>query len=279
VRKLGLIAGGGALPVSLARYCRAVGRPIFVVRLRGFADPELSGFEGCDLGLGRLGAAIEALRGAQCQAVCLAGIVSRPDLKTLRLDLRGLAALPGALTAAREGENGLLAYLLAEFEKEGFVGEGAHEVMAELILAAGPLGRRKPKREHKGDIEHALIAAKAVGALDAGQGAVCCEGLILALEAQEGTDAMLTRVAGLPQAVRGSPERRRGVLAKACKPGQERRVDLPTIGPGTVRRAAEAGLAGIVGEAGLTLVLERERVVALAEDLGIFVVGVPSKAP
>ena len=158
------------------------------------------------------------------------------------------------MTAARQGEDGLLSFLLAEFEKEGFIGEGAHEVMAELVLSAGPLGRRKPRREHRKDIERALAAAKAVGSLDAGQSAVSCEGLILALEAQEGTDAMLARVAGLPAAVRGSPEQRRGVLA--------------------IRRAAEAGLAGIVGEAGVTLLLERERVRSLADELGLFVVGV-----
>jgi UDP-2,3-diacylglucosamine hydrolase len=273
VRKLGLIAGGGALPVSLARHCRDQGRALFVVRLNGFAQPELSCFDGADLPLGRLGAAIQALRGAGCEAVCLAGKVSRPDFKKLRPDLRGLAALPGALGAAREGENGLLAFLLAEFEKEGFVAEGAHEVMADLVLQSGPLGRHKPGRAHQSDIAHAFAVARAVGVLDAGQGAVVCDGLILALEAQEGTDAMLARVATLPVAIRGTPERRRGVLAKACKPDQERRIDLPTLGPETVRRAAQAGLAGIVGEAGLTLVVEREEVRGLADQLGLFVIG------
>ncbi|HEY5288512.1 MAG TPA: UDP-2,3-diacylglucosamine diphosphatase LpxI, partial [Caulobacteraceae bacterium] len=185
-------------------------------------------------------------------------------------------ALPAAIAAASHGDDGLLSFLIAEFEKEGFVAEGAHEVMAELVLPVGPLGRRKPKRTHRSDITRALTAARAIGVLDAGQGAVACDGLILALEAQEGTDAMLVRVASLAPALRGSPEHRRGVLAKACKPGQERRVDLPTIGPRTIRWAAEAGLAGVVGEAGLTLVLERERVTSMANELGLFVVGVKS---
>jgi len=272
-----LIAGGGDLPVSLAHHCRSIGRPLFVIRLKGFADPELAGFDGCDLGVARLGGAIDALHAAGCEAVCMAGVVARPDLKNLKPDLRGLAALPGALAAARKGDDGLLSFLVAEFEKEGFGAEGAHEVMATLVLPPGPLGRRKPARAHLADISRALDAARAVGAIDAGQGAVSCEGLILALEAQEGTDAMLKRVASLPQAIRGVPERRRGVLAKACKPGQERRVDLPTIGPATIRRAADAGLAGVVGEAGFTLVLEREAVTALADELGIFVVGVKPK--
>lgn len=207
----------------------------------------------------------------------MAGIVARPDLKNLKPDLRGVAALPGAMAAARHGDDGLLSFLISEFEREGFVGEGAHEVMSELLLSDGPLGRHSPRRAHHGDIERAVTAARAIGALDAGQCAVVCEGLILALEAQEGTDAMLARVSALPEGVRGSPRHRRGVLAKVCKPGQERRVDLPTLGPATVRRAAEAGLAGIAGEAGLTLLLERELVRALADELGLFVVGVAQK--
>jgi hypothetical protein len=274
VRKLGLIAGGGALPVSLARHCRAIGRPLFVIRLAGFAEPSLAEFEGCELGVARLGAAFAALRAAGCEAVCFSGAVSRPDLSALQPDMRGLAALPGAIKAARRGDDGLLSYLVGEFEKEGFVAEGAHEVMAALVLRPGALGRHRPRHGHRSDIARAMGAAKVIGGLDAGQGAVCCEGLILALEAQEGTDAMLERVAALPIEIRGTPERRRGVLAKASKPGQERRVDLPTIGPGTIRRAGRAGLAGVAGEAGLTLVLERATVMALADELGLFVVGV-----
>jgi hypothetical protein len=146
--------------------------------------------------------------------------------------------------------------------------------MSVLLLPRGPIGRYKPGHAHREDIQRAFAAARAVGVLDAGQGAVVCEGLILALEAQEGTDAMLSRVAALPEGIRGTPRRRRGVLAKVCKPGQERRVDLPTLGPQTVLRAADAGLAGIAAEAGLTLLLERERVCALADELGLFIVGV-----
>jgi DUF1009 family protein len=248
-----------------------------VVRLKGFADPSLAEFDGVDLGVASLGAAIDAFRKAGCQSICLAGIVTRPDWRTLAPDLRGLAALPGALAAARKGDDGLLSYLVAEFESEGFSAEGAHEVMSDLLLTEGALGRRKPGRSHQADIARALAAARAIGALDAGQGAVVCDGLILALEAQEGTDAMLSRVAAMPESIRGTGRRRRGVLAKACKPGQERRVDLPTMGPMTVRRAAEAGLAGIAAEAGSTLVLERDQVRSLADELGLFVVGVADR--
>jgi len=277
LRKLGLIAGSGALPVTLARHCRAIDRPLFVIRLDGFADPQLQEFGGCDLGLGRLGAAIDALRTSGCEAVCMAGAVARPDLSKLRPDLRGLAVLPGAVAAAAKGDDALLTYLLRLFESEGYTAEGAQEVMSDLALTQGPIGRHRPRRSHQLDIRRAMEAAVAIGRLDAGQAAVSCEGLILALEAQEGTDAMLERVARLPPSVRGDSKHRRGVLAKACKPQQERRVDLPTIGPGTIRRAADAGLVGVVGVAGLTLVVDRDRLTALADDLGLFVVGLPAR--
>ena len=184
--------------------------------------------------------------------------------------------MPGALLAARRGDDGLLTYLVRQFEDEGFVVEGANEVMGELTLPPGPLGRHRPRQSHLADLERAMDVAREIGRLDIGQGAVCCDGLILALEAQEGTDEMLSRVAMLSASIRGVPGRRRGVLAKACKPGQERRIDLPTIGPETIRRAAEAGLAGVAGEANLTLVVDREAVVALADDLGLFVLGLAS---
>lgn len=272
--KLGLIAGGGALPVSLAAHCRRVGREVFVVRLAGFADPALGDFEGIDAGIAELGKGIGALRRAECASVCFAGTVARPDLAALRPDLRGLAALPGAIAAARRGDDGLLSFLISEFEKEGFAVEGAHEVMRSLALAAGPFGRHAPGAADLADIARALEAARAIGRLDIGQGAVACEGLVLAVEAQEGTDAMLDRVASLPEAIRGAPGRARGVLAKAAKPGQELRVDLPTIGPGTVRHAAAAHLKGIAGEARRILLLEPEETRRLADEAGLFIVGV-----
>jgi len=261
--------------VSLARHCQSIGRPLFVLRVSGFADPSLQTFEGCEIGFAELGRAFSALRSAGCEAVCFAGGVARPNLGELKPDLRGLAALPGALAAARGGDDGLLTYLLRQFEQEGFEVEGAHEVMDTLLLPPGPLGCVGPRRAHKADIDRAMLAARAIGALDIGQGAVCCDGLVLALEAQEGTDAMLRRIPALAPSIRGAPDRPRGVLAKACKPTQETRIDLPTIGPETIQNAAEAGLAGVAGEAGLVLVIDRDAVVELADRMGLFVVGVP----
>lgn len=277
--KLGLIAGGGDLPVEIAQHCERSGRPLFVVRLKGFAGEGLAPFAGAEIGIAELGKCIKALKRAGCRAVCLAGQVARPDFSSLVPDLRGISVLPRAIAAARRGDDALLRLLVGEFEKEGFAVEGAHEVMADLSLPRGRLGRHAPDEAAYADARKALAVAREIGRLDIGQAAVVADGLVLAVEAQEGTDAMLARVAGLPAHLRGTPGAGRGVLAKAPKPIQETRVDLPTIGRATVEGVARAGLAGIVGETGRLLVLDRDATIALADSLGVFILGVDPDAP
>jgi DUF1009 family protein len=273
VRKLGLIAGGGQLPIDVVQSCRASGRPVFVLRLRGFADAALADFPGAEVGIAELGRQLDLLRREGCQAVCFCGIVKRPDFAQLKPDLRAIRSFPAAVAAAAKGDDALLRFLIAEFEKEGFEIEGADEVASNITLAAGPIGAVSPTAEHRDDIRLAVAVAKANGALDVGQGAVVAGGVVLAVEAQEGTDAMLGRCAALPITLRGTPGRRIGVLAKWPKPIQERRIDLPTVGAVTVEGAAAAGLAGIVAEAGATLIIDRSAVIAAADRLGLFVVG------
>ena len=275
MRKLGLIVGGGGLPLALADHCQRTGRAYYVIRLKGFAEPTLQAHPGEEAGIAEIGRIVRIARAAGCEALCFAGIVRRPDFAALKPDARGLAWMPGAIFAARKGDDALLRFLMSGFEKEGFAIEGAHEVMGELTLPEGPLGAHAPGEAHAGDIAKAIETARAVGALDIGQGAVVCDGLVLAVEAQEGTDAMLRRVAELPASLRGAPDRRRGVLAKVPKPIQEERVDLPTIGIATIERAALAGLAGVVGVAGKMLVLDREAVTRAADAAGLFIAGVP----
>lgn len=279
MKKLGLIAGGGGLPVEIAQHCERSGRPLIVIRLKGFASPELAPYAGAEVGIAEIGKCIKALKRAGCEAVCLAGIVARPDFSSLVPDLRGLKLLPKAIAAARKGDDALLRLLVGEFEKEGFEVQGAHEVMDDLSLPAGYLGARKAGDDDLHDARRALEVARAVGRLDVGQAAVVAHGLVLAVEAQEGTDAMLARVADLPAHLKGQPGAGRGVLAKAPKPIQETRVDLPTIGLATVQGVARAGLAGIVGEAGRLLVLDREAVIELADELGVFILGVEPDEP
>ena len=276
--KLGLLAGGGALPVELATWRRNAGLPVFVIRLKGFADPALQAFEGADVGIAELGRCFDVLSRAGCDAVCFAGNVSRPDFGALKPDLRGLTALPGAIAAARSGDDALLRYLVQQFEDEGFNVVGAHEVAGEMLLDAGPAGAVAPGEADAADLARAFQIAGRIGALDIGQGVVVCDGLVLAVEAQEGTDAMLRRLTELPTAIRGTPERPRGVLVKRLKPTQERRTDLPTLGVATLERAAQAGLAGVGAEAGGTLVLDKPRVIETADRLGLFLVGLQAPA-
>ena len=146
--------------------------------------------------------------------------------------------------------------------------------MAESLLAPqAVLTRKIPTHQQEADIDVAIRAALAIGALDIGQGAVACRGVVLALEAAEGTDRMLERIGTLPPELRGKEGAREGVLVKLSKPGQERRVDLPTIGVKTVENAAAAGLAGIAVEAGGALIVEGEGVARAANTAGICVVG------
>jgi hypothetical protein len=271
---LGIIAGGGELPIAIAQAAQDSGRAIFVVALDGMArasdvDPFPHGF----VSLGELGKAIKLLQHAGCEEVTLAGKVARPEFSKLRLDARGALALPRIMAAALKGDDALLRTLLAIFEKEGMRVIGSAQAARNLLAPLGPLGRLKPLPADDADILHAFRVVAAMGALDIGQAAVVCQGLVLAVEAAEGTDAMLERVAALPAALRGSPAHRKGALAKAAKPHQERRVDLPVIGVRTVELVAEAGLSGIAVEGGAALIMGRARVVEAADRYGIFVYG------
>lgn len=273
MNKLALIAGGGALPVSVAARCEAEGRPVFVVRLAGFADPHLAHYPGVDAGMAEIGKILSAMKRAGCRAVCLAGTVSRPDFKTLKPDFKGATVLPGIIKAATQGDDALLRKILSLFEAEGFAVEGADDILGGETLPAGPLGAVRPTPEQLLDLRKALHVAEKSGELDIGQGAVVCDGLVLAVEAQEGTDAMLVRVAGLPADLRGSGAARKGVLAKAPKPIQDLRVDMPVIGARTVELAAAAGLAGIGGLAGKLILIDHAAIVEAADRLGLFVWG------
>ena len=272
---LGLIAGGGDLPGAVARRCEAEGRPVFVVRLAGFADPSLARFPGIEAAIGEFGRTLEALEKEGCEAVCFAGYVSRPDFRSLKTDRKGAAILPGLIAAAVRGDGALLRKILQVFEDAGFRIEGADAMLGGDTLGDGALGAVRPTPAQAEDVRKALAVARAAGELDIGQGAVVCDGLVLAVEAQEGTDAMLDRVAGLPAPLRGNADHRRGVLAKAPMPVQDRRVDLPVIGAGTIERAARAGLAGVAGEAGGLILIDSPAVRAAADRLGLFVWGEP----
>jgi len=271
--RLGLIAGGGDLPLAIAARCEAEGRPLFVVRLSGFADPHLVRYPGLECGIAEIGKSLAALKAANCGAVCFAGIVARPDFKSLKPDFKGATVLPGIIAAATRGDDALLRKILSIFEAEGYAIEGADDILGGETLPAGALGAVSPTPEQLADLKKALHVAEKAGELDIGQGAVVCDGLVLAVEAQEGTDAMLMRVAGLPGDLRGSAGALKGALGKAPKPIQDLRVDMPVIGARTLELAAAAGLAGVGGVSGHLIVMDRPAVIEAADRLGLFVWG------
>ncbi|HYC99295.1 UDP-2,3-diacylglucosamine diphosphatase [Brevundimonas sp.] len=271
--KLGLIAGGGALPLSVAARCEAEGRPVFVVRLAGFADPHLARYPGVDAGMAEIGRVLSALKKAGCDAVCFAGTVNRPDFRSLKPDFKGATLLPGIVAAAARGDDALLRKILSVFEGEGYAIEGADDILGGETLPRGALGALMPTPDQLSDLRKALHVAEKAGELDIGQGAVVCDGLVLAVEAQEGTDAMLARVASLPADLRGSPADRKGALGKAPKPIQDLRVDMPVMGAQTIELAAAAGLAGVGGVAGKLILIDHPAIVEVADRLGLFVWG------
>ncbi|MFP4003543.1 MAG: LpxI family protein [Alphaproteobacteria bacterium] len=271
--KVAIIAGGGTLPLQLADACRRTGRPYLVLAVDGFADEGVSAHPHERVGLASFGRAFKLMRAADCEAMVFAGIISRPDFSKIKPDLVALKRIPRIVRAARGGDNQLLGTIVSIFEEDGFTVLGAHEVAPDLLAPEGVFAAREPTEEDHADIARGIEVVRAMGNFDIGQGAAVCDGLVLAVEAAEGTDRMLERCATLPRQMRGTEKKRKGVFVKAPKPGQERRVDLPTIGPRTVERVAAAGMAGIAVEAGGTLILDREETVALADEAGIFLYG------
>ncbi|HEX3673816.1 MAG TPA: UDP-2,3-diacylglucosamine diphosphatase LpxI [Rhizomicrobium sp.] len=270
--KLGIIAGDGDLPVAIAESARQSGRDVFVLAIAG-AESDFAGFPFEPIGIGELGRCFSLLHAQGCDTVTMAGKVSRPEWKKIRLDARGMLALPRIAAAALKGDDALLRAMLAMFEKEGFRVIGTAEAAPELIATPGVYGRHKPDAQALEDIASALRIVRRMGELDIGQAAAVCEGLTLAVEAAEGTDAMLERIAHLPRNLRGTVDARRGVMVKAPKPHQERRVDLPVIGARTIELCAIAGLSGIAVEAGAALIVRKQKIVDAADRLGLFVMG------
>lgn len=277
MKPLGIIAGAGPIPLLLAEQCRAQGRGFFVAGIKGAASSEISRFPHRWIGIGAVGALMRALRQHGCEEVVFIGAVRRPDLRHLKLDWGGMRFLPRYARAALGGDDQLLRALVNEFERHGFTVIGVHEVLGDICAPAGLLGMVQPCPEDQVDIARALHVARRIGALDIGQGVVVCGGVVLAVEAAEGTDAMLSRCAQLPQGLRADPDKngvkRRGVLVKLPKPGQERRIDMPAIGLTSLRLAAAAGLAGIAFEAGGTLLVDAPAMIAQADRLGMFLLG------
>ena len=271
-KRLAIIAGGGEIPLLIAQGELSAAREPFIVEVEGFADQDFSPFKTSRFPIAKIGGMQKAMLEAGCDAVCFIGRITRPNFKALMgLDATAMALLPRVTQAARYGDDALMRVIIDSFERKGLRAIGAHQAMSSLVPDVGVLGEVQPDDSARTDIAKALSIARIIGEHDIGQGAVVANGLVLAVEAQEGTDEMLARVVGLPLEIRGSSNKRAGVLAKTPKPQQERRIDMPTIGLKTVDGAARAGLAGIAVRAGSALIPRMDETVAAADAAGIFI--------
>ncbi|OBQ75245.1 LpxI family protein [Mesorhizobium erdmanii] len=279
--KVGIIAGGGSLPVEVAQGLAAHGYPPFVLLMEGEADrqQDLRRYEHGSLALEQIGSLVPTLKRHGITHLVLAGeIKRRPQLAKIRPSLGLLSIVPSVIMALARGDDGLLKVVTRGLEKRGIKVIGAHEVVPELAAGEGTLTSTGPQQSDWRDIEAARQAAKAIGALDIGQAAIAIGGRAIALEGIEGTSGLLERTRELRSHGRIAGKTR-GVLVKCAKPGQELRADLPSIGPQTVEAAHAAGLAGIAVEAGRSLILEGPATLSRANELGLFIVGLPAAEP
>jgi DUF1009 family protein len=275
---LGIIAGRGPLPSAVADAAAARGVPLHIVGIRGEARDEIERFPHTWVKWGEIGKMFRALDKNGCGDIVIIGGVNRPDFSNVRLDLGAIKTLPFILSLGKGGDDHVLSRVVRFFEQKGYRVHGAGDVAPELLAGEGVLGAKAPTAEDKADIDLALRVVGALGRLDVGQAAVVAKGYVLAVEAAEGTDAMLARCEQLRAAGRAGKGSRAGVLVKVPKPGQEERVDLPTIGPETVTKAGAAGLAGIAVAAGRVLMAERGATIAAADRDGLFLLGVNAAA-
>lgn len=248
----------------LIEACRASGREFFVIALTGQADPSIGDGVPHDwIRLGAAGRAVDILREQDVDEVVMAGRVVRPSLVSLRPDWRAARFLM-KLGRKGLGDDGLLRGIVQEFEEGGIRVIGPDDILTDLKHREGTLGTAAPDASASQDIARGMEILLALSAADVGQAVVVQDGIVLGVEAVEGTDALLSRCAGLRREGPG------GVLVKMCKSGQETRVDMPTIGPETVRGAAAAGLRGIAVEADGVLILDRDETVRVADAAGLF---------
>jgi len=272
---LGIICGGGSVPLAVADAVARRGRKVVLLPLIGWADANaVERYPHHWIHLGQFGRVCRIARAAGCRDMVFIGTLIRPSMWQCRVDWKTLRVLPQLVRAFRGGDDHLLTHVGRLFEDEGFRLLGAHEVAPEILVAEGPLGRVTPAEQDIEDIRKGLAVLAAAGPFDIGQGTVVANGHVIALEAIEGTDQMLSRVAELRRNGRLRAPAGAGVLVKAPKSGQDLRFDLPAVGPSTVEGVVQAGLAGIAIVAGGTVMAEPQRVVKLADDAGVFVIGV-----
>lgn len=274
-RRLAVLAGRGEYPLRVANAAAEQGGSVYVAILAGAGDPaDYAGYDAREYRLGQLGRFLDEIRRREIDEIVMVGALPRPSFGALAPELSTLKYLPHFARAFQGGDDHLLRGVISFFEGQGLRVLGPADIAPDLVAPVGPLGRHKPSAVACEAIATGFTLLAALSPFDIGQAAIIADHRVVAVEAAEGTDAMIDRVAGLVQAGRLKPGKGDGVLVKAPKLGQDLRVDMPAIGPDTVARVAAAGLAGIAVRAGSVLVGDRERLAVLADAAGLFIEGV-----
>ena len=272
---VGVICGGGSFPGAVADAIVRRGRRPVMFAVQGWADPKVvERYAHHWIALGQLGRFLRLARAEHCREALFIGTLLRPPLTQIRLDWPTIRAMPRIIDFFRGGDDRLLSGVAKLLEERGVRIIGVDDVAPEVIVPEGVLGRCQPSLRDRADIVQALKAIAALGPFDVGQAVVVANGHVLAVEAAEGTDNLLIRVADLRRQGRVATPAGVGVLVKAPKPSQDRRFDLPAIGPQTVENVARAGLAGVAVTAGSTIVAEPAQVATIADREKIFFTGV-----
>ena len=273
---LAILAGGGDFPLLVAEAAAAQGRDVLIFGITGEASEGIAAFPHIWLGRGQLGRLFGGMRRQGIvDLVMIGGVRERRMPRFSEVDWGGLWGVIRNLGLLRRGDDSVLRFLARVIESRGFRVVGAADVAPHLTIDAGLKTQAAPTAADWHDIDIGLAAARAHGAMDRGQAVVARDGAVLMRETADGTDAMLAVVA----AGTGSDRlARSGVLVKCLKPVQDRRLDMPAIGMETVRGAAAAGLCGIAVGAGETLVADLPGVIAAADRLVLFVIGVEAMA-
>jgi DUF1009 family protein len=262
---LGVIAGGGSLPLRVVQAASAMGRPVHVVVLEGHGDPAAyAGQSHVTLRWGLAAQMLSWLKQHGVREVVLAGTVARPSLLSLRPDAASMKLIGRIGRAAFNGDDSILRAVMKVLGEEGFEVLGAQALLTGLLPEAALLAGPMPDDVARADIARGLAVCHAMGAVDVGQAVIVQQGLVLGVEAIEGTDALILRAGALKR------EGPAPILVKALKPTQSKLADLPTIGPKTVETARTAGLRGLAFQANGTILLERDATIAAAEAAGIF---------
>lgn len=265
--RLGIITAKGNLSKKLIESVRNK-FDLFIVALNGETNPDLvKDMDHVWISLGEIGKAVDAMKTAGVDKVVFVGSLQKPDIFSLKLDVLGTKLLAKMAKDKFFGDNKLLSVLTNFLEEQNFKVVGVHEILKDLVVEASNFTKVSPNSQDQADIDLAVKVVTQLGQLDVGQGAIVQDGVVLGVEAIEGTDKLIRRCGEMKYTHNHS-----GVLVKLSKPGQELRMDLPTIGIETIRNIHKAGFKGIAIEANRAIFLDQEESIKYADKHGMFII-------